>query len=283
MNGERDATLSDGDTGEYPVVWRETRDGITAEVVAEQYVDENFDPRGADNLGIMVCWHPDYYLGDEQIRDGDGRGAVKTEHKHSSRIRSMGTLARWATLIERAPCVLPLYLYDHSGISMSAGSGLIVGETPSGGYDEFGSPRGWDTTLCGIIYTTPERIAELCGDPRYKPDGFDGTHEEWIATQLRQDVAIYDRYLRGEVYYWRVAEYAIEDGEPDYEEEVETFEGCGGYLPNVSAPFAAELDYVKQEARESRDATIEARKTANETERVERERAARMDVATVQA
>jgi hypothetical protein len=222
--------------------------GLTVRIGWEDYA-EPFNPRQYDNLGIMVCWHPDYVLGDEQIRNLEGRGAVEHEAEHSGRFRSIGTLARWASVAERAPAVLPLYLYDHSGISMSAGAGLVLGETPSGGVDEFGSPRGWDTTLCGVIYTTPERIRALCGEPVregdavYCPPDWEGTAEQWIAKQLRAEVEVYDQYLRGEIYW-----YAVEDAEGEY------LDSCGGFLGGGVDADGREidsLDYVRQEAREA--------------------------------
>jgi hypothetical protein len=239
----------------------------------------------------MVCWHPDYYLGDEQIRNMDGRGAVKDAHEHSGRFRSIGMLARYCRIALDAPVVIPLYLYDHSGISMSAGAGLVMGETPSGGYDEFGSPRGWDTTLVGVIYTTPERIRELCGEPRregdrfYCPPDWKGTCEAWIESQLKIEVALYDSYLRGEVYGYRVLlmdEPEDPDDDPDLD-DAEHVDSCWGYLPDVTERGDRELHYIQFEAVDAALRYEDDRIEAEKNEAVEAERAANMDIATVSA
>lgn len=261
--------LSDGDCYEWPVVWKQELEGLRAELRYEEYNAEFADPRDADNLGIMVCWHPDYILGDEQIKNYDGRGAVKNQHDHSGRFRSIGALARWARTMEQAPVVLPLYLLDHSGISISAGSNAVGrGDTASGGRDEFGNARGWDTTLCGVIYTTPARILELCGEPQIETDRFycprtwpedgrsgpnwpaDRTAEQWLAKQLADEVQLYDRYLQGEVFYYCVEE--IETGD--------ILDSCGGYLPDVGEPHDKELDYPKSEARDMLASHVEERR-----------------------
>jgi hypothetical protein len=81
-------------------------------------------PREWDNLGVMACWHRRYNLGDVQPKEDP---------------------AEW--LKENAPegsVVLPLYLMDHSGISISTGS--------------FGDR--WDSGQVGWIVATPEKIRE---------------------------------------------------------------------------------------------------------------------------
>ncbi len=55
-------------------------------------------PRDWDNLGTIVCWHPRHVLGDEKpkIRPEEYRAELKEDQT-----------------------ALPVYLMDHSGISMS--------------------------------------------------------------------------------------------------------------------------------------------------------------------
>jgi hypothetical protein len=298
-NARVEAIIAEGeDASDFPVVWRGRVGAHVAEVVYEQFDSSHANPREGDQLGTMVCWHPDYILGDEQIRNMDGRGAVETAHEHSGRFRSIGMLARYCRIALNAPVVIPLYLYDHSGISMSAGPGLVLGETPKGGYDEFGSPRGWDTTLVGVIYTTPERIRELCGEPRedgqtfYCPSDWNGTPEAWIEQQLKIEVELYDRYLRGEVYGYRVMAFetpeAAEEGDTDEAEDVDS---CWGYLPEVEVSDAVglrmrgkdELHYVKFEAVDAACRYDDDRVEAAKNEAAERERAEQHGIPTVQA
>lgn len=139
--------------------------GVTVEIHYDEDAGEFCNPRNNDgNLTTMVCWHPDYILGDEQLR-GE-RGAVETvfESEHGrTDVSSMRHLYRYLTLMRGAVCVLPLYLYDHSGISISAGTGNPF-DNPTVRRDEFGRGMGWDTSMVGFVYTTRERLVENCGE-----------------------------------------------------------------------------------------------------------------------
>lgn len=123
------------------------------------YPDEDpADPRKEwDNAGTMVCWHRRYTLGDEQPKCSPNEWME--EHKN-----------------EREFLVIPLYLYDHSGITMRTGP--------------FSCP--WDSGQVGWIYISRERI-----------------HKEWgkgpqawkkARACLESEVKVYDQYLTGDVY-----------------------------------------------------------------------------------
>lgn len=154
------------------------------------------NPRQWDQLGTMTCWHPDYILGDEQFKAPNGRGAIETPADPQG-FQSLEHLGRYLSLMKEAICVLPLYLYDHSGITIN------VGKAGDYGFDS----AGWDSTDVGFIWTTKARVEEL------------GAPEKDIEKQLRTEVEEYDSYLRGEVY-----EYAITN------EDGETIAGCGGMI-----------------------------------------------------
>lgn len=215
-------------------------EGITIEI----HYDEDgryADPRDADNLTTMVCWHPDYVLGDEQVR-GE-RGAVDNvfeSERGNTEIRSMRHLERYLRIARKAINVCPLYLYDHSGISIRAGS-PSPWDSPTVRRDEYGAGMGWDTSMVGFVYTTHERVTELCGeDEKY--------HErEWIAEQVAQDVKLYDMYLRGEVYGYVVA--------PGTEDEESCWgylgdpHGEGGMIEGECKPIAAAIAKERREAR----------------------------------
>jgi hypothetical protein len=71
-----------------------------------------------------------------------------------------------------ATVILPLGLYDHSGISMYVGG-----------------RRGWDSGQVGVIFDTAEARQRM---------GLTGRDD--IERTLRGEVEVYDSYLRGEVY-----------------------------------------------------------------------------------
>lgn len=140
-------------------------------------------PREWDNLGTMVCAHRRYNLGDE---DGLAK-ALRVIYKHLSdkQLDDMGFDADHVPDVEKAlektgqAIVLPLYLYDHSGITMST------------------SPFScrWDSGQVGFIYVTKE-------DVRNEYDWKRLTQEriQKIETYLKGEVEVYDQYLTGDVW-----------------------------------------------------------------------------------
>ena len=82
-------------------------------------------PRTWGNCSVMACWHRRYNLGDVQPKQ-DPEEWIKDN-------------------VPKGSVVLPLYLYDHSGISMST----------SGFADR------WDSGQVGIIFMSPEKMREL--------------------------------------------------------------------------------------------------------------------------
>jgi hypothetical protein len=127
-----------------------------------------------------------------------------------------------------ARVVLPLIVYEHSGITMRCGHvGDIVGDS-----------AGWDTSFVGYIFDTPEQIKECMGD--------DATDEQ-IEKALRGEVESYASYLEGDVSWWQVED-----------EETGFHESCGGYV--------GDNDYAESECF-SNLADALAKRIAEEAER----------------
>jgi hypothetical protein len=140
----------------------------------DQYFDEVDSPRDWDNLGTMVCWHRKYTLGDEQP------------------MQEPSDWARQFNLIMPNAIILPLYLYDHSGITIST--------TPFN--------CSWDSGQVGYIYTTLERAQEM-GFNQWKR--LTKKRRDQLAAYLIDEVKTYDQYIRGEVY-----RFTIEDEDGNY-------------------------------------------------------------------
>lgn len=183
--------------------------GIPVRIVYDEDT-EHCDPRDADNLAHMLCWHPNYILGDEQFKAPNGRGAVDRHANYSPLMpNSMEQLKRYIGIVRKGVAILPLYLLDHSGLTISTGTFMS-------------DSAGWDTTMVGFVYTTHERANQLCGEEeKYHTD-------EWLREQVKLEVSVYDSWLRGEVYG-----YIVADGSEDEE-------SCWG--------FVGDIEYVKQEA-----------------------------------
>ena len=129
-----------------------------------------------------------------------------------------------------ARVVLPLFVYDHSGITMRTGANLLTGADNMVSRNRFvGDAAGWDTSTVGFIFDTAETRKEC---------GFDEQHtitDEGIEEQLDDEVRYYAAYLEGQVFG-----YEVVDGEG------EVLDACWGFLePEVCKDDA----YVKVEAR----------------------------------
>ena len=131
------------------------------------------DPRREfDSIGTMVCFHKRYNLGDKTgLSGGDFSG--------------WGELEAFLAKDRGAVVILPVYMYDHSGITIQT--------TP------FSCP--WDSGQIGFIYATEEAAKDawpsLSGEALLKA----------VKDCLVGEVELYDSYLRGAVYGYVVEEF----------------------------------------------------------------------------
>jgi hypothetical protein len=111
--------------------------------------------------------------------------------------------------------MLPLYLFDHSGISMRTSSRAF----------RACDPAGWDWGAVGVIYCTRQRALAEWGKAGGK---LTRAVREKAERSMRGEVSIYNDYLTGNVYGFvlkRQVDPANED-EPDALEEVDS---CWGF------------------------------------------------------
>jgi hypothetical protein len=157
--------------------------------IAIQYDDAPASPREWDNLGTMVCSHRRYALGDVQVASGDigfmehldQEHAIIANRAYSYLTESDETFIRnW---IQKQVILLPLYLYDHSGITMNTSG--------------FSCP--WDSGQVGWIYVTRERVRNEYGVARISMQ-----LERVVQDRLRAEVAVYNDYLTGNVYGFNI-------------------------------------------------------------------------------
>lgn len=124
---------------------------------------------GDYHLGRMICFHRKYSLGDEAER----------EHEKDST-----EFYEWMQEHARKKDIvwLPLYLYDHSGVTMH-----YADTYP---YNDY-----WDSGLVGYIYCTLDDIrANYCIKRVTKE------YRERALSVLKGEVEEYDCYLRGDSY-----------------------------------------------------------------------------------
>lgn len=207
----------------------------------DQYAES---PREWDNLGTMLCKHRRYNLGDEgaegigwydlsdkdvlavfgelpsstqrevegYMEDGESKAEVCREMLSDWEIDPMD----YGYAID-GYLMMPLYLYDHGGITMNT----------------TGFSCGWDSGQVGVIYVSHDKIAEEYGD----------TSPESIAKAkkcLKSEVEVYDLYIRGNVFG-----FIIEGDEADED-------SCWGFLIDYGdKQLGGMIDHLPKEMHEA--------------------------------
>jgi len=136
-----------------------------------------------DNMGIMVCFHRKYNLGDKTDLTSD-------------MFSGWDELYNYLKKELKAIVILPLYLYDHSMQSISCGN--FIGRAQH---------AEWDSEQVGFIYTTKEKVREFFGNKKLT--------KKQIEKDLQAEVEIYDVWIRGGVCCFNIEDEngcAIDDG-----------------------------------------------------------------------
>jgi hypothetical protein len=155
-----------------------------------------------ENMSSMTCFHGRYALGDSHTMSPD----ALREYIQQPEVVS-----------------LPLYLYDHSGITMNT----------------VGFACRFDSGQVGRIHATYDRIREWYGVDEVTPEVV-----ERAKNTMRNEVAEYDRYLTGELYAVIVCQ---KEYDAERNEVVETcIHSCGGFYNETDAIEDA-IQYVDEE------------------------------------
>lgn len=134
-------------------------EGCTIEL---HYDQDPFDPRREfDHFAHMICFHRNYELGD----------------KHDLSIEEAQEI-----IARKDVLWLPIYAYDHSGISISTSRTYP--------YDD-----PWDSGQLGIIYCTKEQIRA-----EWKVKRVSAKKREWAYERMQSEVDEYNAYLTGQVF-----------------------------------------------------------------------------------
>ena len=183
-----------------------------------------------DMLGKMVCSHSRYNLGHVQVEDGmDGwYDHLASEHdlvyrndwypEEHGKVEYEDYVQKW---VEANLIILPLYLYDHSGITMNTK----------------GFHCQWDSGQVGFVYVSKQKAKE-----EWKWNKLSKKRVEKIRDILRSEVQTYDHYLTGSVYGYSI--------EGDHSED-----SCWGYYGS-SYDENSDWEYMIQCAKDNIDAGI---------------------------
>jgi hypothetical protein len=192
-----------------------------------------WNPReDCDPAGKMVCWHHRYNLGEKHDYASPTDFILQLAAPYfEAKARLLGietddyddyldplglsdeeSFKQAREYVDKNYVILPLYLYDHGGLSMSTG--------------KFSCP--WDSRQVGYIYISFEQARK-----EWPSDTLEESIER--ATRcLKAEVSEYDAFMRGDV-----VNRIVED------EEGEEIDSCWGYFPDEKGNF----DYVIEEAR----------------------------------
>lgn len=170
--------------------------GTEIHIIPDEYPE---NPREWDNYCTMICFHGRYSLGDKHNidhRDYPGWDAME---------KALNKEYKYLT---------PLYLYDHSGITIST-------KPFKGGH------AAWDSGRVGFIGIKRDKEHTL--------------REKKSRKIIDQEVETYDQYLTGDVWC-----YSIEDTEG------EEFDRCSGFFGDdiLTNGMLGNMDLTEKEKTE---------------------------------
>ncbi|NSY40790.1 hypothetical protein [Leisingera sp. ANG59] len=186
-------------------------------IVKIYYDPDTESPREWSNLGTLICWHRRYRLGDGHQFDSPEAFLRDLAGVSAQSDHSMDQLRERA---EREAIILPVFLYDHSGLAMNT----------------IGFHCPWDSGQVGYVYVTLEAVRTEFGVKRVTKALREKTEDI-----LRAEIVSYDAYLGGRVYG-----YVIErDGEE--------LDACWGFFGDYELDCLSEarafVDHLVLQAR----------------------------------
>lgn len=180
------------------------------------------NPRVFSNVGTMVCSHGRHDFGDRQYRNDSTRGwrnwfahyikdtysLIESNVYDNEECLSDNDVDIIWSWIEENVIVLPLMVYDHSGLSMGTSR-------------EYPFNCRWDSSQVGFIYVLNSDVEKEFWNATDK--------KERALSCLENEVAMYNHYLSGDVYGYRAFD---KDGE-----DIGSCWGFYGYDDSISGLF----------------------------------------------
>lgn len=161
------------------------------------------NPHELDISCTMICFHKRYRLGDDHNYDCPEDFLVDMVETYVCEVDRELSIREMLSMLNNCGqvVILPIYLFDHSGITMST--------VPFG--------CAWDSGQVGWIYV----------DKRTFLRDFSCDESEWrdrAAAFLESATSLYAKYLEGDCYWYNLFELDKKTGE-----WVETGESCCGF------------------------------------------------------
>lgn len=164
-------------------------------IVYDEYSES---PREWDNLGKIICFHSRYNLPNEQDLTNFKTGDFNSWEEWKKEL-----------IKEYNPClILPVFMYDHSGISLNTG----------------GFSCSWDSGQIGFILATKKQVRK-----EWKVKRISKKLKSLVERNLKGEIETYSQYLNGEVYAFTITD-----------ENENIIDSCSGYYDIKSAKIEAE-------------------------------------------
>lgn len=179
-----------------------------------QHDTDPMNPRTEwDNLGTIAYKHRNYTLGEEEIGEPiewlEDKLGLEQKYEYSN-----DRLAELEERFYKKFIALPIYLYDHSGQSIST------------------SPFGcrWDSGKVGYIYVDKKTVLKEYGGKIVT-----AKLKKRVLGYLKGEVETYNQYIQGDVYGYRVVD-----------DEGEVVDSCWGFYGEDAAEAEGQsmIDYL---------------------------------------
>lgn len=210
-------------------------------------LEQDFDARNPrtefDNFGTLIACHKRYTLSDEDAKpawlEHDERHGYYYREEYDprahERVRTVKHISSWDDIEaelsrdikdegDEIAVLLPVYLYDHSGITIRT--------TP------FSCP--WDSGRVGLIYVTKAQVREAFGVKRISAKTLERARQG-----LEGEVGEFNQYLTGDVYGYIVERVPLDEDGFEQDDEAEELDSCWGFYGHDYATSEAQsvLEY----------------------------------------
>lgn len=167
--------------------------GCNIEISYDEFTES---PREDDNLTTMICLHSDYILGDmHDYKQGDYNSWEEIEEQIK---KDFGRCT-----------IQPLYLYDHSGLTISTGRFSC----------------SWDSGQIGFIVISNVVIKENWGKVK--------NIRKKALEVIESEIKCYEDYLQGHVYSYNILD-----------EKGNDLDSCGGFIGDYDSYILEEARMV---------------------------------------
>jgi len=192
-----------------PIETYEFKDGRKLELHHDQ---DPMNPREWDNMGTMAFFHNRYELGDKD------HGIDHTD------FGGWEEMAKWIVEKMDGVIVLPVRMYDHSGIAFAMGMDSL----------RYPFQCPWDSGQVGFIFVTKAKLIEEYGD--------DSDESKAKAMKcLEGELEAYNQYHGGAVYGFILRDKPCEHCDDETGDELDSCWGFFGHDP-IENGIADHLD-----------------------------------------